>query len=198
MVRSSSNRKKSLYLKVKMHGRNILALACFPLKRGAFQTAGFKLPGWASTTEVSQESLPPPDYLCPPEVTNWTAAVWVTLSSWMGKSWDLRSSKRQKNLTKQLLHERSTTIATKTNTNNSMDDLDRLLDEAEMVYSTATSKKKTSLKVKKEESEDSLNDDVSRYKPPPTTTVLFFFLFSESWRSSITSQQDLHNKNLCQ
>ena len=38
--------KKSLYLKVKMHGRNILALACFPLKRGAFQTAGFKLPGW--------------------------------------------------------------------------------------------------------------------------------------------------------
>ena len=79
-----------------------------------------------------------------------------------------------------------------------MDDLDRLLDEAEMVYSTATSKKKTSLKVKKEESEDSLNDDVSRYKPTPTTTVLFFFLFSESWRSSITSQQDLHNKNLCQ
>ena len=130
--------------------------------------------------------------------SNWTAAVWVTLSYWMGRSWDLRSSKRQRNLTNQLLHERSTTIATKTNTNNSMDDLDRLLDEAEMVYSTATSKKKTSLKVNKEESEDSLNDDVSRYKPPPTTTVLFFFLFSESWRSSITSQQDLHNKNLCQ
>ena len=78
-----------------------------------------------------------------------------------------------------------------------MDDLDRLLDEAEMVYSTATSKKKTSLKVNKEESEDSLNDDVSRYKPSTTTTVLFFFLFSESWRSSITSQQDLQNKNLC-
>ena len=78
-----------------------------------------------------------------------------------------------------------------------MDDLDRLLDEAEMVYSTAPSKKKPSLKVNKEESEDSLNDDVSRYKPPTTTTVLFFFLFSESWRSSITSQQDLQNKNLC-
>ena len=79
-----------------------------------------------------------------------------------------------------------------------MDDLDRLLDEAEMVYSTATSKKKTSLKVKKEESEDSLNDDVSRYKPTPTITVLFFFLLSESWRSSITSQQNLQNKNLSQ
>ena len=77
-----------------------------------------------------------------------------------------------------------------------MDDLDRLLDEAEMVYSTATSKKKTL--INKEESEDSLNDDVSRYKPTPTITVLFFFLLSESWRSSITSQQDLHNKNLCQ
>ena len=64
-----------------MHGRNILALACFPLKRGAFQTARFKLPGWASTTEVSQESLPPPDYLCPPEVTNWTAVFWVTLKA---------------------------------------------------------------------------------------------------------------------
>ena len=181
-----------------MHGRNILALACFPLKRGAFQTAGFKLPGWSTTTEVSQESLRSPDYLCPPEVTNWTAAVWVTLSSWMGKSWDLRSSKRQKNLTKQLLHERSTTIATKTNTNNSMDDLDRLLDEAEMVYSTAASKKKTPLKVNKEGSEDSLNDDVSRYKLTPTIIVLFFFLLSESWRSSITSQQDLQNRNLCQ
>ena len=92
---------------------------------------------------------------------------------------------------------RSTTIATNTNTNNSMDDLDRLLDEAEMVYSTASSKKKTSLKVNKEESEDSLNDDVSRYKPTPTITLLFFFLLSESWRSLITSQKDLHNKNLC-
>ena len=92
-----------------------------------------------------------------------------------------------------------TTIATGSNTNNSMDDLDRLLDEAEMVYSTATSKKKTSLKVNKEESEDSLNDDVSRCKPTPTMTVTSFsFLFSESWRSSITSQQDLQNKNLCQ
>ena len=79
-----------------------------------------------------------------------------------------------------------------------MDDLDRLLDEAEMVYSTATSKKKTSLKVNKEEGEDSLNDDVSRYKPTPTITVTCSFLFSESWRSSITSQQDLQNKNLCQ
>ena len=77
-----------------------------------------------------------------------------------------------------------------------MDDLDRLLDEAEMVYSTATSKKKTL--INKEESEDSLNDDVSRYKPTPTITVTCSFLFSESWRSSITSQQDLHNKNLCQ
>ena len=72
--------KRSLFT-VKMHGGNILALACFPLKRGAFQTAGFKLPGWYSTTEVSQESPPPPDYLCPPEVTNWTAVFWVTLSS---------------------------------------------------------------------------------------------------------------------
>ena len=78
-----------------------------------------------------------------------------------------------------------------------MDDLDRLLDEAEMVYSSTTSKKKTSIKVNKEESEDSLNDDVSRYKPTPTITLLFFFLLSESWRSLITSQKDLHNKNLC-
>ena len=148
------------------------------------------------TTEVSQESLPPPDYLCPPEVTNWTAEVWVTLSSWMGKSWDLRSSKRKRNSALQQPHVRSTTIATSSNTNNSMDDLDRLLDEAEMVYSTATSKKKTL--INKEESEDSLNDDVSRYKPTPTITVTCSFLFSESWRSSITSQQDLHNKNLCQ
>ena len=71
---------------------------------------------------------------------------------------------------------RSTTIATNTNTNNSMDDLDRLLDEAEMVYSTASSKKKTSLKFNKEESEDSLNDDVSRYKrPPPQYCFSFCF-----------------------
>ena len=180
-----------------MHGGNILALDCFPVKRGAFQTPRFKLPGWTSTAEVSQESLPPPDYLCPAEGTNWTAVVWVTLSSWTGKSWDPHRSKCQSWTQLSSSPRRSTTIATNTNTNNSMDDLDRLLDEAEMVYSTASSKKKTSLKVNKEESEDSLNDDVSRYKPTPTITLLFFFLLSESWRSLITSQKDLHNKNLC-
>ena len=82
MVKSSSNRKKSLF-KSKNARSKYLSPCLLSFEKRSFPDSTLQATwlGWSSSTAVSQESLPPPDYLCPPEVTNWTAAVWVTLSS---------------------------------------------------------------------------------------------------------------------